>query len=396
MVTFLVLLAGSARSAPATNQALSFYAPFDDVATAEIAEGASSEPVAARNLSFVDGVSGKAVFIKRAKRQKERALLAYSGGHYFATPSGTISFWVQPNWDGYKTSTRDFPSYKFFSAFASSADADKRPVQKMRLWMWNWLRCDLVGQEEDKKHLMINWKSPIGWLRGTWLRGDWWHLALSWNETGENQLYVNGQPVIQNAPLDLEKITRFFVGGRIANADAAFDELKIFSRALTDAEVVGEFRTFAPVDLVVERRFLRADSPEQLQIDVSSGDGVRVPVVGTVQLRVTADSDGRLIAEMERTLALSKRMPLTMDLPKMAEGDYRVRCSLRTETCNWQRSFQLTVYRQLQAPEVSSDPVKLGRCLVDLDLTKKDHGYMESAPVNIESVEGVGMYLETG
>ena len=425
--TCLMLLLGAGISVDASDSELLFYAPFDGSATAKIAKGDSPEPLTAKNLTFVDGVSGKAVFINKTKSKAKRALLKYSAKEYFTAPSGTVSFWVQPNWDGYKTSTTNFSSYFFFSAFTNADNEKKKSINKIRIWMWNWLRCDLLAEEAKKKNFSIYWKSEVGWLRDTWLRGDWWHLAVTWNEQGENKLFVNGKPLIKKVKIDLKNISHFFIGGRYGNADATFDELKIFGNALSDKEIMNEFRKYAPIDFVIERRFLRADSPEKLRIEISPSNEMKTPVVGTLELTITADSDKREIAvknseindkniksednaqytqkkllnknalvHKKYELSLTKRGSVVVKLPKMQEGDYRLQCSWKNKTYNWQRSFKLTVYKQQEPPTVSSEPVKLGKCLVDIDLTKKENGYAENAPAVIKTIDGVGTYLEVG
>jgi len=430
----LVLLAGSVISAQTADSGLLFYAPFDGNATATIAQDGSATPLVAQNLEFVEGVSGKAVYINISEKASEKASLEYAAENCFTSSSGTVSFWVRPNWDGYKTSTTEFLSYYFFSAFAPNEKDAKNSAMKIRLWMWNWLRCDLVGTEKNK-NFMINWKSGSNWLRSAWLRGDWWHIALTWNAT-DVKLFVNGCPMGTQSQIDVKGISRFFVGGRYGGADAAFDELKIFDRALSDKEVKGEYRTFAPLDFVLERRFIRADSEEKLRIEVAPSAGVALPVLGMLKLRVIADSDERVISQHEYQLDLTKRMTVSFDLPPTPEGDYRIQCSLKTVAGNWQRSFPLTFFKQKKAPPISNAPVTLGKCLVNIDLTlkkgnipikpvkmdldteidlifneldaatndesiggevrKKDNGYAESTSTMVKIVKGLGTYLELG
>jgi len=400
-----VLLAVS--SAPAQPGAdASFYAPFDGTPTAQLSDGGTAEPTTARGLEFVPGIRGQAVYVGKAgEGDYDRApALEYDGTGHFPEAGGTVSFWVRPDWDGHFTDPLQFDWYFLFTALGGKdvPDYAKTFVEpgsgydRITLFMWNWLRCDF-SQGAGEKPVLVTWS-----CRNAWMRGDWWHVALSWDGRGWGKLYVNGVPQCAKAQAKVADIQRFFVGGpaktwkNTARANAAVDELRICSRALTDDEVKADFRRFAPLDFSVERRFLRADTPERLTVEITPGDGVAGRVEGRLAVRVLADADGTAVGSTATALKLSGRQTVAVPLKSLPVGDYRAECVLARAGSTFQRSFPLTVYRQREAPVPSTQDVRLGERLVSLDCTTEDNGFVASMATEVKTVPGVGSYREAG
>ena len=402
--TCLITFTLTRPAASASDSALTFYVPFDGTPTAAVCLGGRREPTVARGLRYVEGVSGRAVYVGGfGERRYDRApLLEYDAGQHFASGSGTVSFWVRPEWDGYFDDPRRFDWHFLFYAMGGKTEPDftsavvdrKAGYQRIALFMWNWLRCDLAA---DKKAMSIKWR-----CRNAWMRGDWWHVALSWDKRGWAKLYVNGSPECVTGRVQLADTQRFYVGclakvwPRRWRANAAFDELRIFRRALTDEEVMQQFRRFAPVDFSVERRYLRAGVSESLLMDLMPGRGVATPVAGKLRVQVLADSDGRVCASDNIPLGLSKRRTITFPLAPLVKGNYRVTCVLTTKAGRWQRSFPLVAYEQRTPSVASAADVVLGKEIVSIDCTKTDHGYVESTRSPVKTVLGVGTYREAG
>ena len=220
-------------------------------------EGGAAEPTTARGLTFVPGVTGEAVYVGQHGKgpYEEMPLLEYDAGRHFAGDGGTVMFWVSPDWDGYFTDPIHFDTYFLFAALGGREvpDFTSRDVppnsgcDRLWLFMWNWLRCDLF-EEPGKPLASLAWR-----CRNTWLRGDWWHVAITWQSKGWSKLYVNGVPRATRAHARLSDIQRFHVGSlprvwtQDYRANAAFDELSIYQRALTDEEIEAEFHRIAPL-----------------------------------------------------------------------------------------------------------------------------------------------------
>ncbi len=228
------------------------------------------------------------------------------------------------------------------------------------------------------------------------MRGDWWHIAFTWNAEGWSKLYVNGVPRATRAQPKLADIQRFYVGclpkvwNQTQRASAAFDELSLYPRALSTEELASEFRRIAPLDFTLERRYLRAEEPEVFAIEVAPAPEVLAPVTGELQVRLLADADGSIVAGKTFSLNLSERQLLSIPVGELPVGAYRAECLLTRPQGQFRRSFAFTVYQQQAAPEVSREDVKLGDRIVSLDCTSPGSGYSESAPTLVKTEPGLG------
>lgn len=399
---------GGQRSA---EKNLSFYAPFDGSPTAAICMDGPSEPLVARGIKFVPGICGEAVFVggHGGANWDQLPLLEYDGAKHFSSEAGTVSFWVRPDWDGVLRAADSLrrETYYLWMATGGGEGADSAGAedaatrapfeQRIGIFMWKWLRCDLFHKQGAPP------VSLASRCRTTWMRGDWWHLAFAWDEKGLNRLYVNGVPKRDETKLGLKDIHRFYVGCAAAKttmanfrANAAFDELKIYRRALTADEIVGEFQRLAPVDFSLERRYLRAETEEKVAIEISPANKAAAPVRGAMSLRVLRDADGQVVAEKKMELQLSGCETATVSVGKLPVGAYRMECVLRHQNGAFQRSFPLTVYQQNEAPKLSSDPVKLGECIARVDCTDSGNGFVENGAGRIKDGPDGCRYREAG
>lgn len=399
LIMVLVAVAADADSGP------SFYAPFDGSATATRCESGAATPTTGRGLTFVPGVTGQAVYVGGFGKgpYDQMPLLEYDGGRHFSGDGGTVMFWVSPDWDGYFTDPIKFDTHFLFGAvggrdvpdFSTRDVAADSGTGRIWLFMWNWLRLDL-HEQPGKPLPSAAWR-----CRNTWMRGDWWHVAMTWQNKGWSKLYVNGIPQAIQAQPKLADIQRFYVGSlpkvwnQTQRADAAFDELSIYPAALSDEAIAGEFRRIAPLDFTLERRYLRAEQPEEFSIEIAPGADVYAPVTGTLLVRVLADAGGRVVVEKTFPLNLSKRQTLRLPVGRLAQGAYRAECLLTRPQGQFRRSFPLTVYQQQPAPAVSREDVKLGERIVSIDCTKGD-GLLESPPSQVKTARGGESYREAG
>lgn len=383
-----------------------FHAAFDGTATAHSADAASAVPTAARELTYVPGVQGKAVYLGGHGQgpYEKMPLLEYDAGSLFSGEGGTVMFWVQPNWDGYFTDPLKFPTYFLFCAlggrpapdFATRDVAPTDGCDRIWLFMWNWLRADLF-EKPGKPLATLAWQ-----CRNTWMKGDWWHVALVWHRGGWSRLYVNGIPHAVQAQPALKDLQRFYVGSlprawtSDLRANAAFDELAIYRRALSDAEVRRQFRRVAPIDYTLERRFLRAGEPERLELEVAPGPGADLPVSGRLTVSVQADRDGREVARRDYPIQLRSRTTLTLPLGRLAEGAYRATCRWERGGLRFQRSFALTVYRQQPAPPATRQDLALGERIATVDCSGTGSGFVESASTQVKPGPGGVRYREAG
>jgi hypothetical protein len=379
----LSMLCLTAPAAPLQPDAsLVFYAPFDGTATATFSNGGNGIPVTASGIRFVEGIRGQAVHV--GGNGDAPAALEYDATGLFQAETGTVMFWVRPDWDGYFTELDQNNIYPLFSA-------DSGTDSRVKLFMWHWLRCDFKDAVTTTP-IMVEQR-----CRFAWMRGDWWHIALTW-ERGKDKaacLYVNGVQSAQAADLNLADTQRFAVGS--AKANAAFDEFSLRRRALAPAEIMAIYRESAPWDYALERRYLRADRAEELVLELAPGQGSPTRLAGRLTLRLLADADGRVVTQLPAAaIKGDKRQTVTLPVPALPEGAYRLECVLTTAAARWQRSFPVTVYRQRKAPPSSRQDVARGEPLASIDCTKEENGFIASGPTQVKALASGAAYREAG
>jgi hypothetical protein len=378
----LALVCLASAAAPPSDPSLVFYAPYDGTATAVASRAGNGVPVTAPGIGFTAGLRGQAVHVGGSGGAS--GAVEYDATGLLQAEAGTVLFWVRPDWDGYFTELDQSNIYTLFSA-------ESGKESRVKLFMWHWLRCDFKDAATTTP-IMVEQR-----CRFAWMRGDWWHIALTW-ERGKDKaacLYVNGVQSAQAADLNLADIQRFAVGS--AQANAAFDELRLYQRALSPAEIMAAYRESAPWDFALERRYLRADRPEELALELAPGQGSPDSLSGSLALRVLADADGRVVTEMPPTpVKTGRRRTVTLPLPALPEGAYRLECVLTAAGARWQRSYPVTVYRQRATPSSSREEVKRGECVASIDCTREDNGFVASGPTQVKALPTGEAYREAG
>lgn len=364
---------------------LVFDAPYEGTTRSVKDAGAPVNPLQEHGLSYVPGVRGQAVRLGTSG-----SVLTYPAGALFAAPSGTVEFWIQPGWDGYLWNDQ-VPTYMLFGASAPGKGAGAAAESRLKLFMWNWLRCDYLSKKEAKA-VMLEWK-----CRNAWMKDDWWQVCLTWDNK-DVVLYVNGLPVASKIPLQVSDVQTFSVGCTDqGSSHSAIDELRIYRRALSAQDVMRRFRGVAPVDFSFERRCLRADTEEQIRLELVPGAGAALPVNGTVALRLLADADGHTVTEKVFDLKLRERTPFTLEVGKLARGQYRLSVSLACGDTQFQRSFPVAAYRARPAAPASTQPLQRGECLFEVDCTNAGFGLVEKGGTRMQRLKSDGVpYLEAG
>ncbi len=396
----------------ASKEKPAFYADFNDSVIASSDQAAKIEPEIARGLKYVDGVLGQAVYVGGNGEQdwNTAPVLQYPGSSLFNSSASTIMFWVQPNWDGF-TVRSDILSYRFLQA-----------GQSIDLFMYAWLRADFqIGdnpRSDGQKGTMLSLANSS---RDTWLRGDWWHLALSWGDNGWVKMYVNGMPYstgfgFRAGPQAARQIlgftdTRSFAVGsslsdspmRNMRADAAFDELKIYNSALSDSEIAGEYRKVVPIDLIMERRYLRADQEEKLDLYIAPGGlmgrpqvdaVVKTPVEVKLKMTVVREDNNAVIAEQESASEISEQKTISIPLHNLTEGAYRLVVKGENGAARYQSSFRFYAYKGQAAAPASADDLTLGEPILTIDMSQKDLKFLSSGETTLVTDSPLGPYRE--
>jgi hypothetical protein len=144
--------------------------------------------------------------------------------------AGTLSFWVQPEWQ-----PNNGDAVSFVQLGENGVQITKNG---------NQLRLGLGDGN--------GWQGAVGADIGDWKAGDWRQVTLTWADSGLS-LYIDGQPQMNGAPLppEFQKELRLFVGGsafpdRPAVALAQLAYVNVLNRDASGDEVRQMFESGGP------------------------------------------------------------------------------------------------------------------------------------------------------
>ncbi len=175
--------------------------------------------------NYVSGKSGKGILFDNSD------LLTYSSS-YISKNSGTIMFWLKPNFNPY-----DNKQHIFFELWGRN-DWRKSSI------IIGKLGADPIAQNEFYFHIRDDngnfhrIDAGAGFLR----INEWTHIAVTWDSTGMklfvdgNQLDILRQNI--NPPTNFNNV--FNIGNNLVRnlpADSVIDEIKIFSSVLSQNEI---------------------------------------------------------------------------------------------------------------------------------------------------------------
>ena len=367
----------------------SFRGAFDKGFEGTTAKGALA-PLRTNKVELVAGVAGQAVRVSAQGSAKNLPALEYAAEGLFAD-HGTVMFWMKSDWDG--KFTGDIPVYPMLTGF----DAEGRDKLKINMYFWI---MGALGRTGSLKPEILKRES-----RSSWYRGDWNHIAMVWSDGGWCKAYFNGLPYQQPfgfngkifANLDLKSIARFTVGTGPRAAEAAFDELKIYKRPLSNGEVYDEYRALMPVDLLVDRTVIDAGKADEVVILAAPGGFYMRPMpaerpltAGKVSIGVKlVGEDGKTVAEKKFSLKVKAPAELKVPVDHLPAGAYRLMCTVGTV----QRSFEILAYQPLEAMTPGDDGIELGEVLFAKNI--KDGAILDAGGVSVVK-SSIGEYLEGG
>ncbi len=239
LVAPLLLAALPAGAGPA---GLTFHASFDkQTATAEVAAG-SGKSTLQEDLGFhsAPGVKGTGMLLQKGER------CSYPIAGNFDTSQGTFSCWVKPvNWDGH--------SKKFRHVLVATPS----PQYTMLVYLYP------VGDEAVFNYIHLNHKTPqeATWRAGAPVdilpKGEWTHLVTTWDAKAV-RIFANGKrvgegmvaaplPKIETGTFTLCPVD-FWTNAQWGDPaeQTVCDEVRLFSRALTDDEILDLYALDVP------------------------------------------------------------------------------------------------------------------------------------------------------
>ncbi len=203
-------------------------------------ETAGVEGIPGKNASdrtpesmLIPGLSGKALRIGRSSDGKGIQSIHYHPDPLLNSREGTISFWIKPvDWDG---STRDFRHF-----FGAVKDQDRLIVYKYH----NSSELLFLYGRLGKNGFQTTARTDIR----KWSKGEWHHVCASWNEK-ILEIHIDGrQAAIAEIQKNLENDFQEFILGEYWQGDpgnTALDELRIFGKKLSPAEIETEYARLA-------------------------------------------------------------------------------------------------------------------------------------------------------
>ena len=252
-----------AAAQPSSQPGLLFYLSGDHGFNADHASG-KAEPNFLSDVKILPG-GAKGSYLQCGDNQ----LLSYWAPGNIYAQRGTIAF----DWRSRTpVDQTEFPIFRVGYAEHSS-------------WDMVWLRIDYNGHGFDAFVTDINLgRTRVSYTMPDFPKPDQWvHLALSWDETTGIRFYVNGKLVAQKAatgmfdatldqfgphsrliaPTGVESSYNYDRGGDI-------DELRIYDRALSDANIASLAKDEQPTDISPVTRSL-ADASWQKEWDFHYG-----------------------------------------------------------------------------------------------------------------------------
>lgn len=200
--------------------------PFDGTPAVLKADGGKiAEGGMIGQLEYVDGMKGKALVVDG----KPAAFLVRDLSENDFR-EGTVSFFFRPNWERKDGKAHYlFQTGKWRSEFFLVFVKDERGQMELSV-------CTPKQRQVFVKNADLQ-------------PGKWVHLAFSWNTAkGEGVIYINGKPAARTVREDWKEGSYSFKApwniqlGRNANepAGGAYDNLKIYNRQLSDAEILAD------------------------------------------------------------------------------------------------------------------------------------------------------------
>ena len=206
------------------------YLPFDGNLQAAVSGGAGVARQADEHMRFHPGLRGSAVFLAGDLR--------WCTPGCFNRASGTIAFWLRPDWSGTDKARTLFSLYGG-RELRQPWLCNRYSITAGRGQLTFWI----AGARADQR---LTLHGPIA----AWQPGTWRHVAVCWSGVNSGRpdacgrLYLDGQCVDRKSGMriDVGPVADTLDIGRDSDqspqhADADYDEFYIYGRALSAADV---------------------------------------------------------------------------------------------------------------------------------------------------------------
>lgn len=232
----------------ASEPGLIFYLPFDKDATATVAGGNPAPLASSKPGLLAPGIQGFDML------QDTNTLLQYACTGNYNNAKGSLEFWVKFN-------TADTNQYHYLF-YEEGPYEDGSQI----------LRMFTLG----KSGLFYNFRDD----RGRWsaapfpmkdVLGAWHQVVLTWDKDLGDRFYIDGvfqrhrggttTTVVHNFQRGTKSHEKMTIGLRQTKAAAVLDEVKIYDRMLSEAEVLQKYQALCPLAVKAQPIIFRQGQP---------------------------------------------------------------------------------------------------------------------------------------
>ena len=284
---------------------LSFVATFDaQTLQADLAKGKGKPLKVEGEVSYVDGIKGKALLLPKG------ASVSYDSQENLPVP-GAVTFWVQPRRDRIRDTKRNLNTFTSF------------------FWT-RYKQTGYLGIQDSVNYQLNLWlhyfPGTKNWNVSTpfhWEKDRWYHMCA--NLHGKRvELFLDGDRVasaVLERALKQEELSPFVLG---PHGPYAYDDLRIFSRALS----VSEVRQLAMGEEKLDGRIAYFPSLKSLVIEAvadpeEQGDLATSLVVKDGNEKKELLRKSIAAEDWEHTPAGTRRIRRIIKLPELKEGLYK-------------------------------------------------------------------------
>ncbi len=198
----------------------------------------NGQGVAGEAPTVETGTDYQAGLVDQAVHTGPSGSLRYATSGNITALTGTVEFWIRPDWNGNTTPTRVF--FEAGGSFNNGMLLSIDGAHNLRFIQWGDNR-DTLAVEDDVER-------GIGVSGSAWQAGEWHHFAATWDgNIGQYAMYLDGALVQQLT--NGVKIMEFSgsdmaIGaarGGGSRAAATFDEFRISTRVRSAAEVHADY-----------------------------------------------------------------------------------------------------------------------------------------------------------
>jgi len=297
---------------------LCFYLPFEGSLDATKAKGAS-RPIEASLYRFIDGVRGKAVVVR------DRGWLRYHARQNIDKARGSLLLWVRPSWGAQAPGLH--------TLFREDGEIHTGDNVFTLMTYPGWVQFLLDDKADRFRKSRVFWE-PM----------EWHHVALTWDAAKGAWFYLDGALQSYNlsdgihieepfswAPKEHKEIIfgECRPAGEAAGseeADAAFDEVKIYSRVLSAQEVLDDYcSSMTAPDVYLPWNAFPSGRESRTRLELVN----RCPgsaLSGTLVYRIVGNGtyQGPEVASKHLDSASGRSTTIDISIPPLGPGEYRI------------------------------------------------------------------------